>query len=313
MGLLTLLAAGFVVFWALLVALTLHALLYPPRRTFAWCVSRGEPADPGALAPARPFESGSIESPGRPGEILPLWTIAGEDPLGPIVIFSHGWAESKQTVLARLGALAPVCSKIIAWDLPGHGEASRGHARLGVSERRELATIVGRVTDEAAAEGAARPIVLFGFSLGAGVSIEAAAASEGVIAGVIAEAPYRLPWTPARNVMELKGFPHRLNLRPALLLAGAALGAGPFWGSFDRAAYAACLACPLLVIHGSEDEICPIEDGRAIAEAAPQGRLVEVAGAAHLDLWSEEHALRTSTDAVRSFLRTVRSPQAAAS
>ncbi len=301
MGLLTLLAAGFVVFWALLVGATLHALLYPPRRTFAWCVSRGQPCDPHAASPPRPFEEASIRDPRRPAAVLPYWIIEGENPAGPVLIFSHGWAESKQSVLQRLDALAPACSKIIAWDLPGHGDASPGSCRLGIDERGALLELV-RTVHAWGAAGAPSQVVLYGFSLGAGVSLDAAAREPGAVAAVIAEAPYRVPWTPARNVMDQKGLPRRLNLRPALCLAGAVLGANPLWRGFDRAALARGVRCPLLVVHGADDEMCPIEDGRDIAGAAPRARIVELPQTGHLDAWVSLPPRGEAAGAVRAFL-----------
>ena len=129
--------------------------------------------------------------------------------------------------------------------------------------------------------------------------------------GGIAEAPYRLPLTPARNVMRLNHLPYRLNLPVAMGLVGLRLGVGAGWRrgqdgvGFDRAAHAARLGCPLLVIHGSEDEISPIEDGRAIASAAPAGEIVEVEGAGHNDLWAEEGWVEVCAGAMRGFVGRV--------
>jgi pimeloyl-ACP methyl ester carboxylesterase len=250
------------------------------------------------LSPPRAFEECALPDPARPGQSLPYWTILGDEPAGPVVIFSHGWGESRQAVLPRLPALAPVCSRVVAWDLPGHGEAPPGPCRMGVNEHRALISLAEEFADS--------PVVLYGFSLGAGVSIAAAAAGAPV-AGVIAEAPYRLPWTPARCVMELRGLPHRLNLRPAFLTAGVVLGAGAFWRRYDRAALARSLACPLLVLHGTEDEMCPVADGLEIAGAAPKGRLAESQGAAHLDLWANLGANGAMRE-VQAFVGAAASP-----
>jgi pimeloyl-ACP methyl ester carboxylesterase len=328
-GLVVLLAVGFVVFWAFLVFVTARALLWPGRRSYAWCVSNRQPDTPGALSPPRAFEGGSIPDPRNlPGE-LPFWRIAGDAPDGPVVIFSHGWAESRQSVLMRLGALLPVCREVIAWDMPGHGEAPPGRVRLGAGEaaaledlillaqgedlealEREAARMEAGAEDEADWESfirrPARPgaprVVLYGFSLGAGVSLHGAAGSPGRVAGVIAEAPYRMPATPARNVMRAMGFPHRLNLRPVLAAVGFVSDCGPFWRGFDRAEIAAGVGCPVLVLHGTEDAICPVEDGRAIAAAAPAGEIVELEGAGHLTVWLEEGSRERAIEAVRAFV-----------
>ncbi|HRQ71391.1 MAG TPA: alpha/beta fold hydrolase, partial [Phycisphaerales bacterium] len=160
-------------------------------------------------------------------------------------------------------------------------------------------------------------VVLFGWSLGAGASI-VAAARERVrerVRAVVAEAPYRFAPTPARNVLRLRGMPWRATLMPAMRLIRLAqrtvspppgtppLRGGPLLSpSFDRAAHAARLPCPLLVLHGSDDEVCPIEDGLAIAAAAPNGRIVEVGGGRHNSLWVEEAHRAQAETAVRAFV-----------
>jgi len=105
---------------------------------------------------------------------------------------------------------------------------------------------------------------------------------------IIAEAPYRLPKTPASRVMRQAGLPWAGVGPIAYLLLGLRTGAGALWRGFDRAEHAARLRSPLLVIHGDADAICPLEDGRAIAAAAPGGQLLIVEGGRHNDLWLPE-------------------------
>lgn len=335
MGLAILLGLGFVLYWAFLVWLTLRALLYPPRRSYAWCLSRNQPESPAALSPPREFREDRFPDPRNlPGE-LPCWRISGQQPAGPVVIFSHGWGESRQSVLQRLDALLPVSREVIAWDMPGHGEAPKGRCRLGAGEaaalndlillaqgedlaalEQQAAAMEASLEDEADWDAAlhpppkpgAPPVVLYGFSLGAGVSLRAAADNPQRVAGIIAEAPYRMPATPARSVMRAKGFPHVLNLRPALTLVGLVSDCGPRWAGFDRAEIAAELACPLLVLHGEQDAMCPAEDGYAIAAAGKQGELVQIAGAGHLDIWQRDETREAATEAVRLFLTGLADP-----
>ncbi len=316
MGLLLLFALGFVVFWTFLVLVTLNALRKPPRRSLAWCLARSQPFEPTELPTPREFERSEITEPAsthsaRPTThpaTCPVWTIPGDAPAGPVAVFSHGWGESKQAVLQRLDALAPVCSAIVAWDMPGHGDASPGTCRLGINEHRLLGELIRTVTESLAPE---RPIVLVGFSMGAGVSLRAAADNPDHVAAVIAEAPYRLPQTPAQNVMQLKGFPYRLNLRPTIAIAGLLADRNPTWQGFDRAAIASRLRCPLLVVHAIADEMCPLADGRAIADAAPDAEIVEIAGASHTDLWQQPEPRAAARQAVQAFIGALKPGHAA--
>jgi pimeloyl-ACP methyl ester carboxylesterase len=219
---------------------------------------------------------------------LPVWDIVGGDRRGPMIIMTHGWGESRVKSLSRISTVAPYAARIIAWDLPGHGDA-RGICSLGTAEVDALLSLM----DAMVGDGKQR-VVLMGWSLGAGVSIAASAARADIVLGVIAEAPYRVPPTPARNVLRMMRMPYRTTLSPAMWMLGMRLAWSPTWNGrngrpgFDRVEHASRLDCPLLVIHGERDEVCPVDDGREIAAAAPHGRLMLVADGGHQTLWEDE-------------------------
>lgn len=302
LGLLLLLAAGLGVFALAVVAFTLRTLTRPPRRTYSWAVARGVPGEPPEVrVPWGRVEYSSWSFASR-GRDLPVWDIRGARADGPTAVLTHGWGDSRVVALSRLPALLACCARVVMWDLPGHGDAP-GTCTLGTRECDDLVALLERL-------GATGPIVLYGSSLGAGVSIVVAArdaARLGVV-GVIAEAPYRVPRVPAQRVMQIRGLPWRWNLPVVMAVVGARQGYGLSWvagadaGGFDRAAHAASLRVPLLVIHGTEDEVCPVEDGRAIAAAAPDGEIVEVEGAGHNNLWTDDRFIPVCAGAVAGFV-----------
>lgn len=300
-GLCVLLLIGLAICLVATVWFSAHTLTHPPRRGYAYAVARSLPGDPSELEEPAPFDSWTLQSRGL---ALPVWDVAGSDSVGPTVIVTHGWGESRVVALSRLPALRRCSRRILLWDLPGHGD-SPGICSLGTREVDDLRALIDRVALDNA------PILLYGSSLGGGVSI-VAAPGDSRIAGVIAEAPYRVPIVPARNVLRGAALPYRANLPIAMALLGTRFGYGPRWaldaaaGGFDRALHAARLAVPLLVLHGERDSICPVEDGRAIAAAAPQGRLVEIAGAEHTNLWTQQPFAETCADAVRRFVAALR-------
>ncbi|MGH7243903.1 MAG: alpha/beta hydrolase [Phycisphaerales bacterium] len=296
-GIVLLLAIGLAVYAAFLVVSTSLTLQYPPRRTYAWAVSRQLPGDPGELSPALNFRRFEFQSRGRR---LIAWDIVGNDPDGPLIVLTHGWSDSKVGALSRIQALATMSSRLIAWDLPGHGE-SAGACELGLREPEDLLNLINSLEASIATR-----VVLFGWSLGAGVSL--VAAEKARVAGVIAEAPYRLVETPAARVMQLRGSPWKLNLPIAVRLVGLRARRSPSAG-FDRAEVARAVHCPVLVLHGTDDAVCPIEDARAIAGAASHSILVEVSGARHNDMWTNPKHAKLATDATRKFLEVL--PQTA--
>jgi len=285
LGLALLLSAGGLMYAFALSGVIAWRLRHPPRRTYASALARSQPTDPGEVSPPLSYETWSLRSRGRE---LPVWDMKGRDGSGPTVIFTPGWGDSRIGSLVRAAALAPFASRLIAWDPPGLGEAG-GTCSLGVGEVDDLLALFEHV--------GAPATVLYGWSLGAGVSIAAAGRpGAGAVIGVIAEAPYRLPKTPARNVLRASSLPHGVSLAGAMWLCG--LGGRR---RFDRGADAAGVECPLLVIHGECDEISPVEDGRQIARNAPRGSFACVIGGDHNRLWTDPEMLEQARDAAGAF------------
>lgn len=324
-GLSILLGAGLVCGWALLVVYTAWLLTHPVRRSYAFAVARNLPGDPsevivvdaaGGSRRGLAYTEWTFRSRGRE---LPVWDIAGLDPAGPVVVVTHGWGDSRVVMLPRIVGLAPMVSRIVAWDLPGHGNApgrGGGGFTLSAREHEDLIELVERLAEQSGGDGPR--LILDGFSLGAGLCIVAAAdfgarGGTNPVAAVIAEAPYRVPAVPARNVLHVRGLPHRTNLLPAMALVGLRFGRGLAWamspsaGGFDRALYAARVpgSVPLLVVHGAVDPVCPVEDGKAIAGAASSARLAVIEGAGHNNLWADPVFAPQCAAVVREFLSSI--------
>jgi len=300
LGLAQLLLVGLLLAFLWSVAWTIWRLTHPPRRTYASALARGRPGDPGEL-PAGPggerrtFTSWPLRT--IDGLDLPVWDMRGDDPAGPVLIMTHGWGDSRIGALTRAQPLFASVSRVVMWDLRGHGDAP-GTSRLGTREVDDLIALIAHVKGDTP-----ECVALLGWSLGAGVSIAAAARDPDRAMCVIAEAPYRLAITPARNVLRGMGLPRGISTRVAFWLLGLDFGVGPSWRGFDRAAFASQLRAQLLVIHGDADDICPIDDARAIAVSSTRAELIEVRGAGHHSLWSTPVVADQFLDRVRAALR----------
>jgi pimeloyl-[acyl-carrier protein] methyl ester esterase len=55
----------------------------------------------------------------------------------------------------------------------------------------------------------------------------------------------------------------------------------------DQREALASIGCPVLVIHGSDDQVSPCEAGRYIADTVEDGYLVEFHGVGHAPFWSK--------------------------
>ncbi|MEM7754187.1 MAG: alpha/beta hydrolase [Planctomycetota bacterium] len=278
--LLPLLAFGLALFFGSLVLLIAHRLTHPPRRTYGWAVAKNRPGTPGELDEPVAFEERTERHAGR--SIL-LWEIEGLRAGGPVIVLTHGWGESRIHALDRLSTARAAASRVIAWDMPGHGD-SPGRTSLGSREAAALCSLARSVRTD-------RTVVLWGWSLGAEVTLRAAAALQRTGTGVdavVIESAFRKGTTPARAVMRGAGYPGGRTLDTALLLVGA-LGARPFdrFGDLVRTA-TAISGTPILAVHGAHDTVSPIADGRAIAEATG-GEIAEF-NAGHSDLWTGAHA-----------------------
>ncbi|MCA9303103.1 MAG: alpha/beta hydrolase [Phycisphaerales bacterium] len=300
LGLLQILAVGLFVYWLFLVVSTVRSLTRPPRRSYAWALARGIPGDPGECDEHYAFETFNFRA--AHGDIE-CWRVRGERPEGPVVVMTHGWGSSKQGGLKRLAGVVPSASEVLLWDLPGHGD-SAGNCALGTNEHRDLCALIETIEKD-------KSVILFGWSMGAGVSLRAAHESNdhARILCVLCEAPYIHAPTPARNVIHLQGFPTRFNLAPAFWWIGLRLGVGVRWRGFARDRIAGQLHQRVIVYHGENDPVCPWTDGETIARASRDGRFELVSDAGHNNLWTDARFRDRVAGIVRDALGSVGSTE----
>jgi len=113
-----------------------------------------------------------------------------------------------------------------------------------------------------------KDLILFGESLGSGVAVQLAAKFD--VAAVILESPYASIAGVAQKTYWF--VPVNLILKD----------------KFDSAKYAAKISSPVLVFHGSADNVVPFSEGKKLFELiiAPK-KFIEVQGAGHLNFSAE--------------------------
>lgn len=299
----------FAVAYALLIAIGTAGVLWqmnrPRRKTLAVSLGKGGPGDPADLG----LEGEEVTFNLSDGSKSPGWIVGGDRSDGPIALVIHGHRDSRFGSLYRAQMLRPYVAATAVFDLPGCGDAEAPRCLMGQREADDVFAVIHGLPPELI-EG--KPIVLLGYSMGATIALKAAAPPEASpeappeadrehptaprdsprqvaeVAGVIACAPYRL-WDEGLRGQFAK---RRLPAWPIVPLVGLMMRLFPWFGErpgFDRAQDAAAFAGPVLVLHGDADQICPLDAGRRIAEAAPAGELVVIPGGTHNQLLGADY------------------------
>jgi len=295
LGLIQLLAVGALGAWIVAVLYTAWSLLHPPRRTFAWAIHRGLPSDPSELDDPLAFDFLEVRSKNRE---LHGWKITANNPDAPRLLLVHGWGSSSIGALKRIPHLLNHTSEIITIDLPGHGE-STGTSQMGATEHTDLDAILSSLDDSG-------PTIVYGWSMGAGIALRFAHdyKDQHNIQAVIAESPYIHAHTPARNVIKLRGLPTKLNLKPAITLMGILKGVGPRWDGFARDQIARDTQVPILLIHGTDDPVCPLSDAKQIQAQSPSASLIEIQNAGHNNIWTVPDFAEQASTAIQEFIES---------
>jgi pimeloyl-ACP methyl ester carboxylesterase len=208
-----------------------------------------------------------------PGGTPMLWRAI--DGAGPVVVHFHGNGEQIGSLGWLADALATRKVSFAAVEYPGYPGApgTPSEASILAAAERALEHLAGPM-------GVGRQrIVLSGQSLGTGVAVRLAASGWGT--RLVLLSPYTsMPEVAARGV--LRAFPVRLLMRDR----------------FDSELLAPRIDRPVLVLHGSRDEVVPIELGRALSTRFPHARFVQVTGAGHNDLWQHPPTMSEYLDFV---------------
>jgi pimeloyl-ACP methyl ester carboxylesterase len=300
MGLLKLMLFALAILLLIAFIAMVRVLRRPPRRGYTFALARGWPVDPSQLDTLYIERELTLSDGGE----TTAWLIDGRKEDGPTIIFTHGWSDSRYVTLARWGAmLTDVGSRVVMYDLRAHGDSSADVCHGGTVEADDLVTIVEQLAGELP-----RPLVLFGHSMGAGITLGAAAQlcsrdpKYRHIDGVIVEGGYIDVYEPIKGIIRQWGWP----AQPMVWLARTyeRLFIKAFM-HIDRLQDAKSLSLPLLIAHTHDDTLCPIEDARQLAAAAPDAKLIEFESGGHWQLaWTHGQAY---ADALNGFLSQLNS------
>lgn len=191
----------------------------------------------------------------------------------PTILYFHGNA----------GALATRSERIRKYMAKGYGIYMMTYRGFGgrpgePSEKANVADALAAYDDLVAHGVTAGRIVLYGESLGSGIAVQVAA--QRPVAGIILDAPYT-------SMVDLAAVHHPLLPSRWLMT-----------DRYETARTIGTVKAPLLIVHGEEDDIVPVEMGRALDAIANEPKtLVTLPGAGHSD-----HYLFGSYDVIWGWL-----------
>jgi len=171
-----------------------------------------------------------------------------------ILLQSHGNAEDLGSMMPLLAGLRDLGFSVFAYDYRGYGRSE------GTPSEARVYADIDAAYEHLVRELRVRPerIVAYGRSLGGGAAVDLAAHRR--LGGLVLESPF----LSAFRVMT------RVSLFPV--------------DKFRNSAKIGRVTCPVLIMHGEEDEIVPVWHGRRLFDLAPEPKmLVTVPGAHHND------------------------------
>ena len=203
----------------------------------------------------------------RDGTLLHGWWHPGEGPgdpaRRPVVLWCCGNAGNITHRAENLRGLVEQGLAVLLFDYRGYGRSEGRPFEVGLyldgeAAHQYLTSVQGVEPDR---------IVCFGRSLGAAVAVHVALRARP--AGLIMESPFVSVAAMVRKTPVVRAFVCLLRNR------------------FDNLGKVRLLKVPLLVVHGAQDELVPLAQGRAVFEAAREPKeflLVERAG--HNDVYA---------------------------
>ena len=227
------------------------------------------------------FEDSTFSSP--LGE-FPAWFIPGTNDTW--VIFVHGRGAERTEALRILPMIVDRGhpSLVITYrNDEGLPPSDDGYYHFGQSEWEELEGAVKYAIDNGAQD-----IVLVGFSMGGAVVANFLLVSplSEKVRGAILDSPMMNFNTTVDLGGRERGLP-----RPLVVLSKtvASIRFGVDWDKLDYVSRADELVLPILLFHGDEDRLVPIESSEAFAEARPDNvKYITFDGSAHVGGWNRD-------------------------
>lgn len=267
----------------------------------------------------------------KSGQVHIAYTVSGDCDLDVIVapgFISHVEFQHRLPQIARCFERATTFSRVIVFDKRGTGLSDPVNAAASLEERvDDMRAVLDAVGSERAA--------LFGWSEGASMALLFAATHPGRTSSLIVYGGYaRMMWAPdypcgisAENFQHLQGFVDRWGDGVGLSAWAPSVCRDPairaWWAEFQRLSASPgmvkqlfdlypridvrsilpAIRVPTLVLHRTGDLVCPVANGRYLADHITGSTYVEMGGPDHLPYFGDSDRIM---DEIEEFLTSVR-------
>jgi pimeloyl-ACP methyl ester carboxylesterase len=231
---------------------------------------------PRLAEPLHAAEGREVDTPAGP---VMAWRLG----YGPAALLVHGWEDDNALWGPMIDHLKANGRAVIAFDLPGHGYSA--------AELHEPDAAVKAVTAIAAAFGPIDAVI--GHSFGCVAAIMALDTGLEVRRAVLIASPIPKNRASILDRYRQKGLaPEVVDRAIALYTARQATGGPPF----DIEAACRRMRAHALIVHSMDDEQCPPQNARILADAWPGSELVWTDGLGHRRVAQDEATTQRAAD-----------------
>jgi pimeloyl-ACP methyl ester carboxylesterase len=219
-------------------------------------------------------------------------------PQGPrVAILLHGFGEDRLGMRERGLWLGSLGYSVLSIDLRSRGGSGGERATFGPLEADDLRAWTDWLARN---HSKATPVTVWGRSMGSSIGIRFAANEPDRVHQLVLEAPYASLETTVKRWLGRKHVPAvlaRLALRRAGRLAGSRLDHP------SSCELAARVRATVLIVHGREDTLVPLDQAHGLARCFAEATVLEVPEARHTDVF--DRSTPEVREAVAAFLGAV--------
>jgi len=220
---------------------------------------------------------------------------------GAPLVLLHGWSYCGEVFDKLAGSLAHHRQLLIP-DLPGHGRSEAAPQQSLGEICADLEAWLAARTNEG--------VVILGWSLGGQIALALAARGRIPVKSLIlisstpkftasADWTFGLPEAQLRSMQRhfarnpqlcIQQFQHNIDARrscPRLPDAATAARGLELLGSIDLRPMLSGITCPVLLLHGSQDNVIPRSASGYLSRVLPDSRLETLEGGGHAPFWED--------------------------